>query len=525
MVVQELLLILQLRLIQPPVISSVNSKTVCDITPLAYTATSSTAGASFAWTRAVVAGISNAAGSGAAALINESLDNTTIAPVNVTYVITPSIGGCPGTPFNLTVTVNPTAVITSAATANICDFVALGYTATSSTAGATFAWTRAVVAGISNLAGSGATASINESLNNTVTAPVAVTYIITPSYGGCAGTPFNLVVTVNPTSVITSAATKTICDNTPLAYTSTSSTVGATFSWTRAVVAGITNGAGAGATALINESLDNNTTAAVNVIYVITPRINGCDGTPFNLTVTVNPSPVITSAATKTVCDVTPLAYTATSSTGGATFAWTRAVVAGISNGAGSGAVALINESLDNTTTAAVNVTYIITPSYGGCAGTPFSLVVTVNPTAVITSAATANVCDNTPLGYTATSSTAGATFAWTRAVVAGITNGAGSGATAVINESLDNTTTAPVTVTYIITPGYAGCPGTAFTLTVTVNPTSVITSANSKIVCSNSPIAYTATSSTAGASFSWTRAVVAGISNAAGCRSYISDK
>ena len=127
------------------------------------------------------------------------------------------------------------------------------------------------MAGIANLAGSGATSSINESLDNTTTAPIAVPYIITPSYGGCPGTPFTLTVTVNPTSVITSAATKTVCDVTALAYTATSSTPGASFSWTRAVVAGISNLAGSGATALINESLDNTTIAPVNAIYIITP--------------------------------------------------------------------------------------------------------------------------------------------------------------------------------------------------------------------------------------------------------------
>ena len=500
-----------------PVITSATTKTVCNTTALAYTTTSSTAGATFAWTRAVVAGISNGAGSGAAALINESLTNTTTGPVNATYIITPSYGGCPGTPISLIVTVNPTAVITSSSTKNICENTPLGYTATSSTAGATFAWTRAVVAGISNAAGAGATSSINESLDNTTVSPITVTYIITPSYGGCPGTAFPFWVTVNPTSVVTSANSKTVCDNTPVAYTATSSTPLATFSWTRAVVAGISNAAGAGATALINESLDNTTTGPVSVVYVITPAINLCPGTPFNLTVTVNPSPVITSAATKTVCDITPLAYTATSSTGGATFAWTRAVVAGISNAAGSGATNFINESLDNTTSAPVNVTYIITPSSGGCAGTPFSLVVTVNPTPTINSAATKTVCDNTPVGYTATSATAGATFAWTRAVVAGITNGAGAGATSSINESLDNNTTAPVNTTYVITPSYGGCPGTAFNLVVTVNPTAVITSAAAKTVCSNTSVAYTATSSTAGVTYAWTRAVVVGISNAAG--------
>src|SRR5664280_675228 len=474
-------------------INSANSKTVCNNTALAYTATSATAGCTFAWTRAVVAGISNGAGAGAIALINESLINTTTSPVNAIYLITPTINGCTGTTFTFTATVNPTAVITSAAAQTVCNTTALGYTSTSSTAGATFSWTRAIVAGISNGAGAGATALINESLTNTTIAPVNATYIITPGIGGCEGTPFNLVVTVNPTAVITSAATANICNNAPLGYSATSSTAGATFAWTRAVVAGISNLAGAGATTLINESLINTVTTPVAVTYIITPSYGGCPGTPFNLVVTVYPTSVITSAAAQTVCNTTPLGYTATSSTAGASFSWTRAVVAGISNLAGAGATALINESLTNTTTAPVNAIYIITPGINGCNGTPFTLTVTVNPTAVITSAATANVCDNVPLGYTAISSTAGATFAWTRAVVAGIANGIGAGATALINESLTNTTTAPVNAIYIITSSINGCNGTPFTLTVTVNPTAVITSAATANVCDNVPLGYTA--------------------------------
>ena len=373
--------------------STVNS------TIFAYTVASVPA-AGYSWTAGknpIAGSITDADANGTETLTRQLQHNHT-SPVVVTYTITPTGPGataCPGTAVTRTVTVNPTSVITSAATKTVCDVTALAYTATSSTPGASFSWTRAVVAGISNLAGSGATALINESLDNTTTAPVNAIYIITPSINGCNGTPFTLTVTVNPTAVITSAATANICDNVALGYTATSSTVGATFAWTRAVVAGIANLAGSGATSSINESLDNTTTAPIAVPYIITPSYGGCPGTPFTLTVTVNPTSVITSAATKTVCDVTALAYTATSSTPGASFSWTRAVVAGISNLAGSGATALINESLDNTTTAPVNAIYIITPSINGCNGTPFTLTVTVNPTAVITSAATANICDN----------------------------------------------------------------------------------------------------------------------------------
>jgi Fe-S cluster assembly scaffold protein SufB len=371
----------------------------------------------------VVGGISNLAGSGSTATITETLSNTTTEPVIVHYLITPSVNGCAGTTFDLAVTVNPTAVITSSATDNWCNNVPNTYTATSSSSTATFAWTRAVVGGISNLAGSGSTATITETLSNTTTEPVIVHYLITPSVNGCAGTTFDLAVTVNPTAVITSSATDNWCNNVPNTYTATSSSSTATFAWTRAVVGGISNLAGSGSTATITETLINTTTEPVIVHYLITPSVNGCAGTTFDLAVTVNPTAVITSSATDNWCNNVPNTYTATSSSSTATFAWTRAVVGGISNTAGSGSTATITETLSNTTTEPVIVHYLITPSVNGCAGTTFDLAVTVNPTAVITSSATDNWCNNVPNTYTATSSSSTATFAWTRAVVGGISN------------------------------------------------------------------------------------------------------
>ena len=196
----------------------------------------------------------------------------------------------------MAVTVNPTAVITSAATANWCNNVSNTYTATSSSSTATFAWTRAVVAGVSNLAGSGNTAVITETLVNTTTEPVVVHYLITASVNGCAGTTFDVAVTVNPTAVITSPATANWCNNVSNTYTATSSSSTATFAWTRAVVAGVSNLAGSGNTAVITETLINTTTEPVVVHYLITASVNGCAGTTFDVAVTVNPTAVITSA-------------------------------------------------------------------------------------------------------------------------------------------------------------------------------------------------------------------------------------
>jgi ribosomal protein S4E len=324
-------------------------------------------------------------------------------------------------------------------------------------------------------------------------------------------------VTVNPNPVLSSTLTPgAICSGDTFTYTATSATSGSTFSWTRAAVAGISQGASTGVTGSISETLTNTTTAPINVTYVITTTANSCP-TPQNVVVTVNPDPILSSTLTPgAICSGDTFTYTATSATSGSTFSWTRAAVAGISQGASSGAIGSINEILTNTTTAPVNVTYIITTTANSCP-TSQNVVVTVNPDPVLSSTLTPGaICSGDTFTYTATSATSGSTFSWTRAAVAGISQGASSGAIGSINEILTNTTTAPVNVTYEITTTANGCP-TPQNVVVTVNPDPVLSSTLTPgAICSGDTFTYTATSATSGSTFSWTRAAVAGISESA---------
>ncbi|PWT73309.1 MAG: hypothetical protein C5B59_13775, partial [Bacteroidetes bacterium] len=206
----------------------------------------------------------------------------------VTFSFTDAATNCSTTTSS--VTINSTPAITSGANGTICSGVAQNYTIASDVAGTTFSWSRAAVAGISNAAVVSQTDNpITETLTNTTSGAVTVTYVITPSANGCAGTPFNYVVTVNPSPTVSSAATGTICSGVAQNYAIASNVAGTTFSWSRAAVAGISNAAVVGQTDNpITETLTNTTTAAINVTYVITPSANGCIGTPFNYVVTVN---------------------------------------------------------------------------------------------------------------------------------------------------------------------------------------------------------------------------------------------
>jgi gliding motility-associated-like protein len=503
-----------------PTVTSASTGTICNSTAQNYAITSSVAGTTYSWSRAAVANISNGANGQTSSTITETLNNTSNAPVNVTYVITPTANGCSGPAFNYTVTVNPTPTVTSAASATTCNNIAQNYTITGNVTGTTYSWDRAFVAGISNGAVSGQTSNpITETLVNTSNAPVNVIYVITPTANGCTGPAFNRTVTVNPTPIVTSAASAGICNSSAQNYTITSNVTGATYSWGRAFVAGVSNGAVSGqTTSSITEILNNTSNAPVVVIYVITPTANGCTGPAFNYSVTVNPTPTVTSAASATTCNSIAQNYSITSNVAGATFTWNRAFVAGISNGALIGQTSNpITETLTNTSTAPVAVTYVITPTANGCTGPAFNYTVTVNPTPTVTSAASATTCNSTAQNYAITSNVTGTTYSWGRATVVGISNAAVSGQTSsTITETLNNTSNAPVAVTYVITPTANGCTGPAFNYVATVNPTPTVTSAASASICNSTAQNYAITGNVTGTIYSWGRGTVAGISNGA---------
>ncbi|WP_157960773.1 PKD domain-containing protein [Nubsella zeaxanthinifaciens] len=92
--------------------SSIATTVLCSGKTFSYLPASSTTGVMFKWERPAVAGISNPAASGsgidAAGGISESLINTTIDPIEVTYIYEMSINGCSnGVKIPISVIVNP----------------------------------------------------------------------------------------------------------------------------------------------------------------------------------------------------------------------------------------------------------------------------------------------------------------------------------------------------------------------------------------------------------------------------------
>lgn len=110
---------------------------------------------------------------------------------------------------------------------------------------------------------------------------------ITGLTGPCAQVDDEVVLKIEPNLTITSPATKTICTETNVNYTPISSPAGATFTWT-ATGSTTASGFSTSGSGPINDLITNSDLSAdATVTYLITPRLNNCDGVPFTLIVTV----------------------------------------------------------------------------------------------------------------------------------------------------------------------------------------------------------------------------------------------
>ena len=495
-----------------PGLSSTVTSPICSGSAFAFTPASTTSGATFAWSRAAIPGITEPATTGSG-IVNEILTNTSANPISVIYAYTTTGNGCTSAPQNVSVLVKPAPKLSSFLTAAVCSPASFNYAAMSATAGTSFSWSRATVTGVTPAGTSSAVTSFPETLTNTSTAPVTVTYVFTMTADGCTNTQ-NVVVAVNPTPKLSSLLMPpAICSAAKFNYTATSATAGATYGWSRATNTDISQAATTG-TGNVSETLTNTSALPVTVTYTYSITANSCPNTQ-NVTVVVNPTSTISSAASiSAICSGTAATYTPTSATPGATFGWSRAAVPGIQQGAATGTGSL-NEILTNTTTEPIRVTYVYTPTANNCGGTAKSVTIDVQPKLQLSSTLTpAAICSATPFAYTPTSAVAGATFAWSRAVVAGITEGVASGTGSISEPHLTNTTSAPIAVTYTFVITANGCSNSQ-NITVTVNPYAIPDDLTTAI-CSGSTFALMPQNITdgrvpAGTTYSWTTPSVTG--------------
>ncbi|WP_442264688.1 PKD-like domain-containing protein [Tenacibaculum sp. ZS6-P6] len=420
--------------------------------------------------------------------IKDILINTSGTTQIVEYLITPvSSSGCNGNPYTFSVTVNPEPFNIIEPIITICSSGTLNHNlnANINLPGSTFNWSA-----INNphVTGETITSSSSENITDTLintsgTTQTVVYNIQSISPTGCTSNNFTYTVTVNPEPLNTNPPTNIICSNTTLNHDLSNDVniTNTSFVWSainNPNVIGETTTSNSALT--ITDTLINTSDDIQTVTYIITPTSsNDCLGGSYTYTVTINPEPYNSLPLTETVCSNTNLNLDLSTNINlsGTTFSWVandNGFVTGETTTESNSSI--ITDTLINISGSPQTVTYTITPiSNNGCAGTPFTYAVTINPAPLYSTLTTETICSNTNLNHDLSTNInlSGTTFNWSATDNPNITGETLINSSSdIIGDTLINTSNTTQTIIYTVTPiSNDGCIGSSFTHTVYVDP------------------------------------------------------
>ncbi|HEX8514918.1 MAG TPA: gliding motility-associated C-terminal domain-containing protein, partial [Bacteroidia bacterium] len=379
-----------------------------------------------------------------------------------TVTVTDPSNGC-SAPSSVTVSSNTSTPNSNAGSplALTCASPSGTLNSSSTTPGASFSWSGPGIV-------SGGTTS-----SPTVNAAGTYTLVVTDPSNGCTA---SSTVVVNANSAAPNASTgnpQTLtCTAATVAINGSSSTPGATFSWTGP---GIVSG-GNTATPSVN--------AAGTYTLTVTDSGNGCTATSTVSVGSNTTAPNSNAGASQTLtCTSTTVTLNGSSSTPGATFGWT-----------GPGIVSGGNTA-SPTVNAAGTYTVTVTSPANGCTQTS---TVTVTAAAGVPNVNAGNnqtlTCSNSSAALNGSSSTPGVTYSWSGP---GIVSG-GNTSSPVVN--------AQGTYTLTVTNPSNGCSAAAsVNVASSVASPAVNAGTNQSMACSAAALTLNGSSTTPGATFSWT--------------------
>ena len=352
----------------------------------------------------------------------------------------------------------------------------------------------------------------SDAFTNTSSTTGDVVYRVTPhsfmSSGNCVGDPFDITVTIQPEPVMDlGLLTKTVCSDTDIEIvlaTNGTSIVADRYdvlaTQSANVIGTPTTGALLDNMAIFSDQFTNTSSASGNIVYSITPHSalssGGCLGDSFDITVTIDPEPVMSrTLLTKAVCSGTDveIAFDTEASSIGAdrydVVASSDTYVMGTpTTGSLLGGMAIFGDQFINTSNASGNVVYTVTPhsasSDGDCTGDSFDITVTIQPQPVIEpTLSPKTVCSDTDIEITlTTAATSTGADRYDVAVASQSSNLIGmptigplSTNTIIFRDQFTNTSTVSGDVVYTVTPYSTSlngnCMGDAFDITVTIDP------------------------------------------------------
>ena len=389
-----------------------------------------------------------------------------------TYTFTPDPGHCATTATMQVVITQIPSVTATPTNETICSLQSTGISLASAIPGTIFNWTTNPTAVTGDAAGTGNI--ISQVLTATSNQVGNVQYTITPINNSCSGPSINVTVFVTPKPTLNATATNTsICSGSTTAINLVGSMPNTNFSWNliQNNVIGGSNGAGIGP--VIADTLNTITNASGQVVYAITPEVNGCSGLTTTISIIVNPIPVaiINPVSGQTICSGQTTAISFSSPVVNTNFDW-RVVYQNNIDGTipVSGTGTSITQSLTVTPPSVGTVTYEVNSISNGCQGTPVQVTVNVKPIPIFSAVPSqAPICSGDSTSIVLSPSLLGTTVSWT-ALQNGV-RGALPDSGNSISQLLETTGNAQGNAIYTIYPELNGCVGTPISVTVVVNP------------------------------------------------------
>ncbi len=518
------------------------STTVCagvtfQVSPVHPTDGRVPAGTKYTWLAPSGSGFTGGAAQGTQQnFISGNLTNTTNGITTATYVVTPVSGNCVGLTFTLQVNLKPKAIITPMS-ATICSGQTFRVTPTDITNGivpppsTTYTWIAPTGNSLVGLTGNAiASPDISGQLWNVSNIARTATYLVTPLSGDCTGNVFSVTVFVNPVVSVTSFSRVT-CSGANFSFSAVNVTngvvpAGTQYTWLSPSLSGtILGGSAGGPASTITGNLSHTNSSVLTATYVVTPATTACgQGADFTLTVFINPIPIFTTQPTIVACGGSPFSIAPTDGVDVVPFntrySWLEPTGSGFSGGVSKTASTDISGLLNNTTAFATTATYFVTPTApGGCAGTPFTVTVSLVANAFIPALST-TTCSGVTFNFTPAAGIipTGTTYQWSAPSGVSISGGAG-GVGEAISGTLNNTSTITRTATYVVTPSAGSCNGNVFTLTVFVLPVAILNPLTAT-TCSGISFTVSPTSANgilpAATQYTWTAPTGTGITNGA---------
>lgn len=438
-----------------PAMPTVGSNSpLCAGSDLNLTSASTTPGVTYSWA---------GPGSYTSSAQNPTRTSATVAMSGI-YTVTANLSGCTqADAINVVVKPMP-ANPTAGSNTPLCEGSTINLTSGTATPGVSYSW-----AGPNSFASNAQNPTIPNS-----TSGMSGSYTVTIDLNGCVQNAMTDVVVSPKPANVNATGDANICAGNSINLDVTSSSPGASFSWT-----GPSGFTFAGASTTIT-----NATTARSGTYTATATLNGCSVTD-NVTVTVRTSPAMPVLGSNgPICSGSTLNLTSTTITG-VMYDWSGP------SGYTSNAQ---NPTIPGATTANSGI-YTLTVTNGSNCSQVASINAVVNSFPDMPSVnSNSPVCDGEDLFLTSFTPTTGVSYSWT---------GPGGFVSAQQNPARFNVSTA-ATGTYTVTVTRNGC-SRSRTASVVVNPVPVITNISSNSpVCINTTMTLFAQSDVSGASYSW---------------------